>query len=54
MRTTHYIIALSALLAMVLGGYWYSHQANITEKSEETDPSREETEAHLRSIGYVQ
>ena len=54
MRTTHYIIALSTLLAILLGGYWYSQQTNTIESSEETDPSREETEAHLRSIGYVQ
>ena len=45
------------ILIGVLGGYWYWTQQSPVEEpaaQSEEDITREQTEAHMRQIGYVQ
>lgn len=48
---------IGVLLLSVAGGVWYWQQQSIPEPSEtpsDEDITREQTEAHMRQIGYVQ
>ena len=50
-------LIIGVLLLSVAGGIWYWQQQNIPEESDkpsEEDITREQTEAHMRQIGYVQ